>query len=178
MGSQQHEQKLNCWEFKKCGREQGGVNTADLGVCPASVEEALAGVHGGKNCGRACWVMEGTLCAASVQGSFLDKFKRCLTCDFFHAVEAQEGKDLKNAKELLRIVEGSAHQTGPDIMPTISNAIAVCPGCGQELAFSVGPKWRVNFVGLLEFECGRCGQILRTKGLLGQETDPIVVPIH
>ncbi|MGD0283853.1 MAG: two-CW domain-containing protein, partial [Dissulfurispiraceae bacterium] len=26
---------MNCWEFKKCGREMGGVNIEQLGVCPA-----------------------------------------------------------------------------------------------------------------------------------------------
>jgi hypothetical protein len=26
---------LNCWEFKKCGREAGGAKAADSGVCPA-----------------------------------------------------------------------------------------------------------------------------------------------
>jgi len=174
----QHEHKMNCWEFMKCGREQGGVNAAELGVCPASIEEALAGVHGGEHCGRACWVMEGTLCAASVQGSFLEKFKRCLTCDFFHAVEAQEGKGLKNAKELLRMVETKTRQTGHDSLPAVSNAIAVCRGCGQELVFSVGARWRVNLIGLLEFECGLCGQIVRTKGLLGEEADIVALPIH
>lgn len=68
--------KLNCWEFKKCGREKDGANTADLGVCPASTETALHGVHDGTNSGRACWVMEGTLCAASVQGSFFRKIQK------------------------------------------------------------------------------------------------------
>lgn len=28
--------KLNCWEFKKCGREQGGILSAELGVCHAA----------------------------------------------------------------------------------------------------------------------------------------------
>jgi hypothetical protein len=27
--------KVNCWEFKKCGRESQGPNAAELGVCPA-----------------------------------------------------------------------------------------------------------------------------------------------
>lgn len=26
--------KLNCWEFKKCGRETGGLKIKEMGVCP------------------------------------------------------------------------------------------------------------------------------------------------
>ncbi len=26
----------NCWDFKSCGREQGGTKAAELGVCPAA----------------------------------------------------------------------------------------------------------------------------------------------
>ena len=39
--------KQNCWVFKGCGREPGGGNIADCGVCPASVEEKLDGIYGG-----------------------------------------------------------------------------------------------------------------------------------
>jgi len=41
--------KPNCWEFKQCGREPGGLLSDELGVCPASTETRLDGVHGGKN---------------------------------------------------------------------------------------------------------------------------------
>ena len=47
----------NCWEHKKCGREPGGSETESLGVCPAAVESRLDGVHGGRNAGRACWIV-------------------------------------------------------------------------------------------------------------------------
>jgi hypothetical protein len=62
--------KRNCWEFKKCGREDGGARVEELGVCLASTETRLNGVHDGTNGGRACWVLEGTLCEGKVQGSF------------------------------------------------------------------------------------------------------------
>lgn len=29
--------KLNCWEFKKCGREPGGLKARERGACPATV---------------------------------------------------------------------------------------------------------------------------------------------
>ena len=41
--------KLNCWEFKKCGREAGGSKVGELGLCPAATTRAVDGVHDGKN---------------------------------------------------------------------------------------------------------------------------------
>ena len=49
--------KQNCWEFKKCGREPGGVKTAELGVCPAATTEKANGLNSGRNGGRACWAI-------------------------------------------------------------------------------------------------------------------------
>ena len=45
--------KQICWEFKKCCRQPGGPKVADLGVCRATPNHALDGVHGGKSAGRA-----------------------------------------------------------------------------------------------------------------------------
>ena len=44
--------KINCWEFKGCGRESRGNNVSSLGVCPATVEIRAHGIHEGKNGGR------------------------------------------------------------------------------------------------------------------------------
>ncbi|GBD98556.1 hypothetical protein BMS3Abin07_00576 [bacterium BMS3Abin07] len=54
--------KRNCWEFKGCGREPGGKNAEGLGVCPAATYERLDGIHRGKNGGRVCWIIAGTMC--------------------------------------------------------------------------------------------------------------------
>jgi hypothetical protein len=82
--------KQNCWEYKKCGRQPGGNHTADLGLCPATVEEKLAGVHDGTNGGRACWVVAGTLCKGEKQGTFAQKYKNCELCDFYRTVKKEE----------------------------------------------------------------------------------------
>jgi hypothetical protein len=82
--------KRNCWEFKKCGREPEGESVQEFGVCPAAVDERLHGVHGGKNAGRACWVMAGTLCGGKVQGTFAQKYSNCEVCDFFKEVKKEE----------------------------------------------------------------------------------------
>jgi len=83
--------KANCWEFKKCGREQGGTKAKELGVCPTSTEVRLHASHGGKFAGRACWVVAGTLCGGKEQGSFAQKYHNCEKCDFYRLVKQEEG---------------------------------------------------------------------------------------
>jgi hypothetical protein len=86
-------EKINCWEFKKCGREQGGKNVNELGVCPASVATKVDGINGGKNGGRACWAIAGSMCGGKVQGSFAQKYETCLECDFFKSVNHDKDRD-------------------------------------------------------------------------------------
>ena len=71
--------KLNCWEFKKCGREQGGNKVDELGVCNESIDSHYDGRNNGKNAGRKCWHMEGTLCGGEKQGAFGQKAGLCYT---------------------------------------------------------------------------------------------------
>ncbi len=94
--------KLNCWEFKKCHRQPGGSKTGELGVCPAGTETRVNGVNGGKNGGRACWAIAGTLCQDKIQGTFADKLLDCLKCDFFKIVINEEGKNFQGATEILK----------------------------------------------------------------------------
>jgi len=67
-------QPLNCWEFKHCGREAGGVNAAQLGVCPAYPDH-----------GRGCAAVAGTLCGGKVQGSLAQKLGNCMQCNFYQS---------------------------------------------------------------------------------------------
>jgi PAS domain S-box-containing protein len=87
--------KKNCWEFKGCGREPDGRSAKELGVCPAANYRRLDGVHGGKNAGRACWIVAGTLGAGQVQGIFAEEYKDCLECDFYKSVKDEEGLDFQ-----------------------------------------------------------------------------------
>lgn len=96
--------KQNCWEFKKCGREQGGPKTAELGVCPASKATRANMIHGGKNGGRACWAVAGTLCGGKIQGTFSAKMGSCLVCDFYKQVGREEGTGLMPTKQILASV--------------------------------------------------------------------------
>jgi hypothetical protein len=82
--------KLNCWEFKGCERQPGGKKASELGVCPAATDKVLDGLHGGKNAGRACWLVAGTMCGGKVQGTFAQKYGNCEKCDFFKSVRGEK----------------------------------------------------------------------------------------
>jgi hypothetical protein len=83
-------EKQNCWEFKQCGREPKGNKVAELGICPAAVDITSDGLNGGKNGGRICWAITGTLCGGKVQGTFAQKIISCMACDFFKKVNREE----------------------------------------------------------------------------------------
>jgi len=82
--------KLNCWEYKKCGRQPGGHKASELGICPATIDQGLDGTHGGKNAGRACWVVAGSLCGGKIQGTYAKKLLNCWRCEFMIAVKLEE----------------------------------------------------------------------------------------
>ncbi|OFX69565.1 MAG: hypothetical protein A2X12_01480 [Bacteroidetes bacterium GWE2_29_8] len=99
--------KINCWEYKKCGRQVGGDKVSELGVCPAATEIIVDGINCGKNGGRACWAVTGTYCKGEIQGSFAQKVINCLNCDFYKIVWKEEQEnDYKSPKEILQIIRG------------------------------------------------------------------------
>jgi len=65
---------MNCWEFKKCGRERDGAHAKALGVCPAYPDS-----------GHICARIAGTLCGGKVQGVFAMKLVSCMDCDFYNS---------------------------------------------------------------------------------------------
>ncbi|MCK4910132.1 MAG: hypothetical protein KAR83_00750 [Thermodesulfovibrionales bacterium] len=93
--------KLNCWEFMKCGREPGGANVDEMGICPATQCKSLDGAHGGKNAGRACWVVAGSMCKGNIQGTFAIKYLDCSRCEFYRYVREEESWRFANVGELL-----------------------------------------------------------------------------
>jgi hypothetical protein len=95
--------KKNCWEKMQCGRQPGGFRVDDLGLCPAATAVGLHGTHGGKNAGRACWVVAGTLCGGEIQASFAKKFNDCQICEFYQEVKAEESGKFKMSIVLLNM---------------------------------------------------------------------------
>jgi hypothetical protein len=82
--------KLNCWEFEKCGREPGGTNAEELGICPAATGIFVNGINGGVNGGRICWAIAGSLSNAMITGTFAKEKFSCMSCDFFKLVSNEE----------------------------------------------------------------------------------------
>jgi hypothetical protein len=70
MGCRDQMDILNCWEVKKCERQQGGEKAKKLGVCPASVSIGHNGINRERYGGRFCRAITGTLCGGKVQGTF------------------------------------------------------------------------------------------------------------
>ncbi len=84
-------EKQNCWDYMKCGREPGGEKVADLGVCPAAIDQTFNGFNLGINSGRLCWLVAGTFCQGEVQGRFAEKRVSCRECEFYKQVQDEEG---------------------------------------------------------------------------------------
>lgn len=97
--------KMNCWEFKKCGRQPGGEKASELGICPASSERRTDKVNNGRQGGRACWAITGTLCGGKVQGSYAMKLGNCMQCEFYKLVHQEEGEAFQGAKDILNLLK-------------------------------------------------------------------------
>ncbi len=97
--------KKNCWEFSKCGREPGGQHVDDLGECAAALKKCVNGIHDGKNGGRCCWLVAGTLCEAKASGSFAQKIVSCLGCNFYVTVAKEQGEDIVPDSVVLKKLE-------------------------------------------------------------------------
>lgn len=65
----------------------------EYGVCPAATDREAHGLNGGTNGGRICWAVSGTFCGGKIQGTFANKRLNCMTCDFYLATKAEQGKD-------------------------------------------------------------------------------------
>jgi hypothetical protein len=86
-------ERRDCWEIKTCGREPGGGNVVELGVCPAALPNQYSGVNGGRHAGRFCWAVAGTLCGGKAQGTYAMKLLNCLDCEFLKQVHEDEGRE-------------------------------------------------------------------------------------
>lgn len=85
--------RLNCWEFKNCGREPGGLMTRIHGVCPVATTMKFDGVNGGHAAGRSCWAVterSGCLSAGAPDA-------RCHQCDFYRRVLFEEETNTAHA---------------------------------------------------------------------------------
>jgi hypothetical protein len=84
--------KLNCWQFKNCGREPGGVLAETLGECPVAQTMKYDGLNNGVGAGRACWMVRNAACKNAPNMSL--PVDPCHTCDFYKRVVFEQDKDL------------------------------------------------------------------------------------
>lgn len=91
---------MNCWEYQRCGREQGGRNVDGDGPCPASTDTHFDGLHGGDMGGRSCWTIQGTLCEGCGHNTLVEKRAYCGKCSFYNRVFVEEGPDFDHSTVL------------------------------------------------------------------------------
>lgn len=70
-----------CWEMKDCGREKAGRNADELGVCPAYPDN-----------GHSCWIVAGTFCGGTVQGTYARKTHFCNICEVYKLYSTSFGQ--------------------------------------------------------------------------------------
>lgn len=97
--------KKNCWEYKNCSRVSDGNEADSSETCPVALESKLNGIHGGKNAGRACWIVAGTFCGGTIQGTFARKFNTCENCDFYKLVRQEEHPGFVLSANLLSMLK-------------------------------------------------------------------------
>lgn len=95
----------NCWDFMHCGQEITGGQGGEA-LCPAVLCSAANGIHYGHNGGRACWALDGTLCAGKPEQA-AEKTAACMACAFFQKVHREETDNLISHDEIRALIYGS-----------------------------------------------------------------------
>jgi len=90
--------KQNCWEFNKCSKNPSSKTSSEGEECPTEKAVEMDGTNDGKNGGRYCWRVNGTLCSVH-DGKpiphWAEKMKDCIHCEFFRHVRKEEGENFK-----------------------------------------------------------------------------------
>jgi hypothetical protein len=83
--------KLNCWEYMKCGKGPGGDKVEKSGICPIATEVLANGLNNGLNGGRLCWIIAENYCMEEIKCSSLHRKSSCYSCEFRYKVTIEEG---------------------------------------------------------------------------------------
>jgi len=75
-------------------KHSGNNGKKKCSECPVPSNANYNGINGGKNGGRVCWIILGTLCNENQQLVGTRQLEGCADCDFYRAVKEEEGKDL------------------------------------------------------------------------------------
>jgi hypothetical protein len=93
-GEHIHDTGLNCWEYKKCGREPGGKYVEKYGICLVAIEKNCDGLNGGKNGGRSCWLWRESACAKIMKKSSIQNIRECRACAVYNSIKSKRLKQL------------------------------------------------------------------------------------
>ncbi|MBS1151202.1 MAG: hybrid sensor histidine kinase/response regulator, partial [Myxococcaceae bacterium] len=74
-----------------CGRQAGGSNARQQGICPAGVDVATPGPNRGLGGGRICWSVAGTYCTSPTGNDAQSTRVSCTGCEVFKQVQQEEG---------------------------------------------------------------------------------------
>ena len=85
--------KLNCWEYKNCGREKGGLMVGVLGECPVATAMQHDGSNGGRAAGRVCWTVRN--CSSRLARAGVGRLTDCHQCEFYRRVLHEEEAGVK-----------------------------------------------------------------------------------
>ncbi|UCD63299.1 MAG: hypothetical protein JSW34_11190 [Candidatus Zixiibacteriota bacterium] len=86
--------KLNCWEFKNCGRQRGGLMADLLGACIVPEFMKYDGLNDGSGAGRACWMVPHSVTDGHNRRTATCS-RRCYTCEFYKRVVFEQEEDTK-----------------------------------------------------------------------------------
>ena len=75
--------KTKCWEIRQCGREHGGANVEELGICPAYIAYQANDILEENNRRICCWNVAGTSCDRKPHGASTEKIMTCKECEFY-----------------------------------------------------------------------------------------------
>ncbi len=62
----------------------------EFSIYPSVNENSLSSFNNGETEIRACPVIEGTVCEGMIQGTFIEKFEECRTCEFYKKTKQEE----------------------------------------------------------------------------------------
>ncbi len=85
--------KLNCWQFKNCGREKGGILATILGECPVPTAMKFDGLNDGVGAGRACWMVPDAACRKDAVR--YHRANSCHDCEFYRRVIFEEEENVR-----------------------------------------------------------------------------------
>lgn len=84
----------------------------ELGICQAAVETSMDGINSGRNGGRICWAVAGTLCNNEVQSIFAIKIEDCVNCAFHQLVLGEEENFVIHPIQVQHRIEGGEMEYG------------------------------------------------------------------